>query len=75
MCLIKIVSHSLCPSSHNSSRVMLQHDNAIYCADQRIEHDNKTGKCARCAREDVAKPAMAKSKTPVAAALAGNEGR
>ena len=69
MCLVRIISHSLCPPSHNSSTVIWQHHNAIYCADQRFEQVMMVGKCASCAREDSAKLAVIKSTTAATADL------
>lgn len=48
MCLIETVRYSWCPVSHSTSRVVLQHDQAIYCGDQRVNELQVIGRCFEC---------------------------
>lgn len=53
MCLIETVHYTWCPPSHATSHVIFEHEQAIYCADQKIREFRVVGKCVKCSEAEL----------------------
>jgi len=48
MCQLLLTVFSSCPPSHSTSTATYVHEQAIYCADQRIKEKRVAGPCPSC---------------------------